>query len=290
MRLCEEFAETVMETKDSFIINDGERNHFFAQIQVNNVRLIYHGYSFGMPIPRVENSLDLVAIVTRDQIIFFKPLAINIWNDSDYPEGTISMKKICEEFNRKIATDIFPKFLDSLPAGELRSQSSCEQMARSAVLQHTNPEKYAVPCHTSISDNQLLQILCGCETLENTVTAKLEEKKDFYGAQKATLEEVMRQMKRHDLVTELEQTLADSIYDLDAKSITVEFEVNQVVVSAKMSPSRLMSIIVDRDEIDYWDFLVDIRGKELFNALNVKSLSIGDISRITFGKKVLYTK
>lgn len=96
-----------------------------------------------------------------------------------------------------------------------------------------------------------------------------------------------------DIVSESEMVLANSINQIDAKYVTVEFTIDDKVSAAKIEPSIVLKKLVDNESFDYWSFNTMSEGKRVINELgflhnysNV-NLNCNHISKITYGKKTL---
>ena len=94
-----------------------------------------------------------------------------------------------------------------------------------------------------------------------------------------------------------EVEIANGLNSIDAKSVTVEFEVNGKTASGKMDPDKIVYILCHSDDIDDYNFITCRQGKEVMKALDIKTygadarrLYPSDITKITYGRKVLYKR
>ena len=87
---------------------------------------------------------------------------------------------------------------------------------------------------------------------------------------------------------------------VDAKTITVEFSLNGKSDSEKINPDKLIRKLIEKDYFSGYDFEVSKRGDALIEKLGAATwrsdkdgkevLTCKNITKITYGKKILYEK
>lgn len=94
-----------------------------------------------------------------------------------------------------------------------------------------------------------------------------------------------------------ERKIADGIGGVEAKTVTVEFELNGRKTSAKINPETIIRKMIDNDYFSGYDFEVVKRGDELIKKLGAKEwgetenvLRCRNITKITYGRKELYVR
>ena len=114
---------------------------------------------------------------------------------------------------------------------------------------------------------------------------------------KTRLAEIEAVSSRPDFILPWEQHMADAIRKVgNPKSITIGIGPSDQMLSAKIAPTRLLSILSCQDNLNEWDFINGKKGRNLIQDFRsmVKSedkpLSCADISTLTFRGKVIYDR
>ena len=124
--------------------------------------------------------------------------------------------------------------------------------------------------------------------------ARLERKCDYWCEQKAKYEKALEFMSAPDFCKEWELTLADVFKNLNAVFVTVEFEYDGKSAVGKLSPDKIIEMLQGNESFSSWNFSTEKQGEMIFNDLGLNRysnlLKCEHIRKITYGKKVLYTR
>jgi hypothetical protein len=86
----------------------------------------------------------------------------------------------------------------------------------------------------------------------------------------------------------------ECLNNLNARNVVVEFEYNGVKVSNKIDVRNLIKKLVTENIFRCGDFTIKRNGTNMFRLLGVRDykagLNCGDITKITYGEKVIYTR
>lgn len=310
MTMLEKFREKVFETTDSFDIVESGRNYpismyyHFMQDRIGSARYIYaYNSTEDDSYLSVETKYTLLAIVSDyDQIIYLVDTFFFISQRRDMiPDGIVYFNEFVENLNTEAINTLFPKFIDSLDVTSIDSLDEdrtyqCIQKARGAILDGKNSYEIKKP-KKLIGKDDAAKILCRLDTLEGIVTKKLAVHQKEWTYDKAEVLKINELIQnKFDVVTPCEFAIAQSLQKVgDAKSVTVEFTVDGKTAAEKMAPETITSRMIYERNFDDYDFVTAKGGKELMKKLNIgfsfgRVLAAEDISKITYGKKVLYHK
>lgn len=320
MSIINEFAKRVLSENGSFSINIDEKRHIknyhFIQDRVGNARYIYGMYDFDNDsfYSERDTKIQLVAIVA-DGLIYITNWCFFDWYISkgeNPPESVVTIESFVKAMNVKndsVNYAIFKEFYDSLPTIELDDYilESCKTEARRYLFTHENIGEIKSIEFSDVSERldelfkekDYTDILCGFKKVEEIVQQRLEEKKDGWVRVKSRIETIIDYIKRYrdnDIAFDWEIKMANSLKSVDAKTVTVEFEMNDKTASGKINLDRFNSVLVRNDSFDKYDFTTTKQGSELLKELlgadryNSTHLRCENITKITYGKKELYVR
>lgn len=309
MTLIDSMIERILNRETSFIMHDEYDNWYkhFITCPIGNALYIY-----GTEISSVEklgylsNKYSLLAIQSNtifyivDRYIFHMFYFNKI--ESNFKHLWKTLDEYQNEINENIKSKLYKKFYDEIEIDYENSVSdgmikNSKKEARNRLINKL-PEK-EVLCDQDylFSVTDVAQILNGMYTIESMLIEKIKKNKEMLISKKIYTTLVNYWMKHcDDIVSESEMVLANSINQIDAKYVTVEFTIDDKVSAAKIEPSIVLKKLVDNESCDYWSFNTMSEGKRVINELgflhnysNV-NLNCNHISKITYGKKTLFQK
>lgn len=312
-RLIDKFVERVLTTTESFIVEVGEgdnkKYYFFIQANVGKARYIYCEYSYREQnfYTKIDLKPELVAIISNRKIYIVDDFKLDIyrWRDSEeivLPKNTYIFNDVIEKENNYVETVVFPDFYNTLKEEEITDKNmltSCEKMARSLLLtNHTTAKEISI--EPMFTEKDIVNSLCGFVNLKTESITRLKEKEDKWINKKSFSKKVKELMKNHTGVESYELKIAEGVRSVEAKTITVEFSLNGKSDSEKINPDKLIRKLIEKDYFSGYDFEVSKRGDALIEKLGAATwrsdkdgkevLTCKNITKITYGKKILYEK
>lgn len=312
-RLIDKFVERVLTTTESFIVEtregDSKKYYFFIQANVGKARYIYCEYSYGEQnfYTKIDLKPELVAIISDGNIYIVDDFKLDIHrcHDSEeivLPENTYRFNDVVKKENNYVETVVFPDFYNTLKEEEITDKdilASCEKRARSLLLtNHTKTKEISI--EPIFTEQDIVNSLCGFVNLKTESIVRLKEKENKWANKKSFSKKVKELMINHMGVEIYELKIAEGIKSVDAKTVTVEFSLNGKSDSAKINPNKLIMKLINKDYFSGYDFEVSKSGDALIEKLRAATwrnnkdgkevLTCKHITKITYGKKVLYVK
>ena len=317
MSIINEFAKRVLSENGSFSINIEEQryidNYRFIQDRVGNARYIYGMYDFNNDsfYSESDTKIQLVAIVADGLIYITDGCFFKLYREENLPESVVTMGSFAKAMNVKndsVNYAIFKEFYNSLPTIELDDYilKSCKKEARRYLFTHENIGELESVEFSDVSERldelfkekDYTDILCGFKKVEEIVRQRLEEKKDNWAKVKSITETTINYIKKYrdnDIAFDWEIKMANCLKSVDAKTVTVEFEMNCKTASGKININRFNSVLERNDSFSDYDFTTMKQGELLLKELGADRydgthLCCKNITKITYGKKELYVR
>lgn len=305
MDLIVEFINKVLVEDGSFTMKekespfDSEGRYSFVQERVGDAKFVYgeRGYSEEF-VTSLKKKFEILAIVAREKVYFINKFFFGFWlkDFSDYEKAEDFCSYI-EEVNAYANSEVWPIFYENLERVETQQEKECRRKARKALLS-ANPEFWITePMGISFNEQDVIKILCGLMSAEEEAKRRLEEDREDWCCVKARIERMKELMASPDeLCQDWEIALAKGLNSVDAKNVTAEFTMGGNTASAKIEPEKILNTLMERNKFSDWDFATNVQGEKLFEALGAtywwegKPLKCEHISKITYGKKVLYER
>lgn len=309
MRLIDGFVNKVLSCDNSFILIDddesGASRHIqFVQCVVGEAKYIYGFYGFNPEFNiRLEQKFDLIAIVANEKVYIVNEFLLNVWKKEDKRNLPLS----CKFFNREIIRTndyvknvVFKKFYDRLEVSDVVNEDllkHCEKEARIHVLTNGKVVKdFSVS--PLFGEEGVAKILCGIIDLEEVAMQHFERERNSWINKKVTYEKINELINKPDIVKDWEFRLSGRLREVDAKSVTVEFEMNGRIETSKLKPKQIVNKLISDDYFSYYDFPTKNQGSQLLDNLGAgrslfddgEVLKVKHITKITYGKKLLYSK
>jgi hypothetical protein len=300
-KLINVFAKEIMEHNYPFSIelgNVGRKTHYhFIQDNVGTGRYIYGDSDYGDELfyAGTELKYKLVAIVVEEIIYIVDSFFFDIWYDYEnkqIPKNCHLLTETVKKMNEHIQKNVFTDFYAGLSTQGVEPYSNCEQEARLCLLKGTVP--------TAESDIEFdlgdaARCLCHITSLEEEALRRLNKKREQWQKVKATNEKIVGLMKKGNVIKPYELELAKALellQSLDAKTVNVEFEVNGLRATTKMTPERIVYILTIKENISEWDFVTRKSGIDIIKYLGLgkNDLRCEHITKITYGKTTFFER
>lgn len=305
MTFFEEFTEKALHAKTNFALQKDEtKSAVFVPINFNKATFIYgmQSQSGKFRIDSVRGLFWLVAVVYEDQIAVYNPVLAGMF-DPPYagphslsPNVTdwVSLKNQIR-YKAKIE-HFYPLFLDLEPC-EITDEieTECRTLARRYLIQNEGFH-YEESLPELMNEEHVLLYLSDALDLDEHCKRVFEENKEdlsYLKALKNRYEELVT--TEMDKIAEgWELKLANGLQDHKRKVVTVTFTVNGLEAAGRMSARRLFQFLEHKQVIDSCDFAERRIGKKVYETLSLcpgqDYLHCSDISKVTFGRKVLYAR
>lgn len=309
-RLIDKFVEKVLNITESFMIETGKsetnkKYHFFIQSNVGKARYVYGDYSYINENFNTDLSLNpqLIAIVADGKIYIIDEFKLDVYGeDAELPENVFKLTDIVIKENAYVESVIFADFYKSLKENDVTDEDllkKCKDEAR-RVLFAKNPVVNEPTIKNMFSAQDIANSLCGVINLESEAVKRLVADQENWIYKKSYNKKIKELMKNHLIAADYEMEIAEGLRSVDAKTVTVEFELNGKKESAKMNPDTIIRHMQNNDYFSRYDFEVTKRGDELIKKLDAATwrgnssgkevLTCQNITRITYGKKELYVR
>lgn len=308
MKLIEKFAEEVFNKEGSFTIEiphsnkDGNKTYHFLQDKVGKARYVY-GISNYWDVnfyAQLDTKPKVIAIVAEGKIYVVDIIFLEIYsyrNDKVVlPDNVIILNEYTAEQDKYVSDTIFSEFYDKLEIDENaieESEKSLKEKARLFMFSR-NIGLPNVELKPIFNEQDIAYILCGFTDFDKEVNERLNSNKNQWIRKKSTDKKIKDLMESSEIVTDWEMAIASGIREVEAKTVTVEFEFNEKIASAKINPETIIRKMIDSDYFSEYDFEITKRGKELIKELGAEkwgsnnTLKCEHIVKITYGRKELY--
>lgn len=306
-RLINKFAEKILNTTKSFMIETKEYNmtgyNFFMQCNVGEARYVYKEHSHKENF-HTDLSLtpELVAIISDGKIYIVDEYGLGVWGeDTELPENTFRITDIIVKKNEYVESVIFADFYKSLEENPITDEDLLEKctdearrilFAKEPIVNETIKPMF--------SEQDIADSLCGVINLEAEAVKRLVADQENWIYKKSYNKKVKELMENHSVAEDYEMEIAEGIRSVDAKTVTVEFELNGKKESGKMNPDTIIRHMQNNDYFSGYDFEIAKRGDELIKKLDAAALILNSngkevltcnhITKITYGKKELYVR
>lgn len=306
MRLIDEFSQRALSNTGSFTIATADKAdkscrsyYHFLQSNVGNARYIYgvSNYRNEKFISGLKLKPELVAIVSGEKIYIVNNFFLNIYScgttDILLPDNVTFLD--CKEANTYIRNVIFPEFYKKLEVTEVENEHECKKTARRIVLSNTTFREFDLDGIFNLQD--VANMLCGFVDINEESVRRLEKDRDYYIRRKSTDAKIREYLKDPTIAADWELKIAEGLSSVEAKTVTVQFELNNKRASEKIEPDIVIRKMTENDCFSSYDFEVTKRGKQLINELGAgewcrdkNALRCSNITKITYGKRVLYER
>ena len=313
MRLINEFIERALNNSGSFTINISNNeendvyNYHFLQSNVGKARYIYgmKSYNDEKFYSDVDLKPKLIAIVSEGIVYIVDEIFLDgyRWLDQEdtlLPNSAKRFDELVKETNEYISNIIFAHFYKSLEVQDVTEENAinkCRKHARSYLF---SKEPMALFDDEKLNEifnvRDVANILCGFGDVETEARKRLETRRVEWTYKKSMNEKIKSLMKDPETAYDWEIAIAEGIRSVDAKTVTVEFELNGKRASGKISPYTVIRVLDTNDNFSGYNFEVMKHGDKLLKDLGAgdyqseNALRCNHIVKITYGKKELYVR
>lgn len=307
-RLIDKFAEQIFHTEESFLIEFEKGNYkkycFFIPCKVgNNAQYVYvknSCYSSSC-YSDIREKPELVAIKSGEKVYIVNEYLLDLLREKILPQNIVIFSEFVEEKNEDIKSVIFEEFYRALNVCEIEVEDmvGCKKEARQILLSK-NQCVESRKIEAMFTAQEIADSLCGMMDLEAEAKKRLSEDKNLWLKQKAYDVQLQKFVENQEGVEPYELKIADAIRSVEAKMLTVEFELNGKKATGKIPIHRLQRNLIACDYFSNYDFDTTKNGKQIFEVLNAtdskwdksgkETISCKSISKITYGRRVLYER
>lgn len=304
MKIINEFVNHINNSESSFIINrESERKIVCTIATIGRAKFVYANYSY-CSITSIDK-MELTAIVVDETIYIVSDYILDVWrNNDELPENVIELSEATKDYNYR-AKSYFQSFYDGLSVEEAQMEEiikdygeyNLQQRAKQYILDGKGQPEISLS-EEFITTDEVRDILAGYEDFEKTVLKKLEANKKSWIRTKAYRTVIKNLMENPTIVKLYEAEICKALNNLDAKTVTVEFNMNGTTATGKVNPQKIVRMIINNDYFSDYNFCNGKEGKTIIKKLgatewrgeNGNVLTCEHIVKITYGKKVIYTK
>ena len=299
MSLIQEFKEKALSDAAQFEVHKKEEKEmlYYVKYRVGKATFIFGDYSFRGNFS-LETKLSLKAILSEGIIYLVDTFTFYPLKENEYPENVVRLSTKTKEVNDFIQDVLFQKYYENLPIRALtdNEQKDVIRRVRRIVLKENCViEKYLIK--EIITHEKVASLLRGELDIEKVATEYFEKHKERFITVKSENYELQKLVDAKYGVEEWEINMANSLQELDAKNVAVEFSVNGEQGTEKVEKDRLLRMLYDKDDFSSYDFVNGKSGEALLKKLKVGSyrshengvLECKHISSIKYGKKVIYS-
>lgn len=313
MRLIDVFVEKALNDNGSFDINIKENkqrdttNYHFLQSSVGKARYIYGMRSWNDEkfYSEVDLKPELVAIVAEGIVYIVDDFFLQVYRrcnqeETLLPENTKRLDEVVKETNEYVSNIIFVDFYNALVIEDITDENTIAECRKRARGQLFSKEPTALFEDEKLDEifntRDIANSICGFIDIEAEARKRLNERKTEWVSKKAINEKIRNLMKDSETAFDWEIALAEGIRSVDAKTVVVEFELNDKRASGKINPDTIIRILRGNDDFSGYSFEVTKHGDKLLEDLGAgdhwskNALRCKHIVKITYGKKELYVR
>lgn len=294
--------------------NDPTRIFFFMKADVGNAVYIYYMYDYDSKYTSsvkydaknfhdgIEAKPNVAAILVKNTLYVIDKFIFGAYShayghgETAELEDFICIDEYLKEINNTVNDTIVKNFYDSLEVETPANTKPYEEDVRRKIFNHNNVEDVSFSDCLDLKD--IVESLCGFIDIEDTVNKRLESRRENYLHLKTQKETIKKLIPDLSIAAKWERDLADALNSVDAKKVTVEFLFKGKKASGKIAPECIIRKLIKKDYFSDYNFSTRVAGQKLFDELGVSTkmwdnenqLKCEHISKITYGKKVLYER
>lgn len=311
MTLIEKFVREILNNKGSFTIEiphkneDRNRTYHFLQDEVGKARYVYgiSNYWDANFYAKLDIKPKIIAIVVEGKIYVVDIFFLEIYSYGNdkvvLPDNVLILNDYTAKQDEYISNILFPNFYAKLETDEnsiQESDKSLREKARSFMFSK-NADLPDVELKPMFNDQDVANMLCGFMDFNKEVSERFNEDKERWIEKKSTDEKIKALMGNPEIADSWEIEIANGIRSVEAKTVTVEFELNGKVASIKINPETIIRKMINNDYFSGYDFEIAKRGDKLIDELGAgkwrndeNALRCKHITKIVYGKKELYVR
>lgn len=312
MTLLERFRDEVLNTKGSFELNYKDKHYSFMRCVNGNAEYIYGDYKFyneyfsdDAYFSDIDLKYELVAIVdmTTEIIYIVNEYMFKTGYEvgSIYPEGCHSFSRYVAEKNEYLQEVLFRNYYNNIEI-DISSVTDEEfintqkKQARRIIL--SKNEIVLPKFNREFTHHDIAKMICEYTNIEDEVNKMFADNRDSMIKMKLGQELIKKYIAEKSVVEDWEIKLAESINDLKANYVNVEFNFNGNVGSEKIDPKNIIGILIGNGYFSSYNFATSKSGDKLLKILGVANefykrdtwLTCKHITKITYVRKILYER
>lgn len=315
-RLIEEFKEMVLSSEEnSFMLDESNSVKILcAKVPVGKAMFVYacreymRRRSDKTLVTDISEQMKLIAVVKSGIIYLTDKFTLCCYGkDEVLPDDVIDLGEYMKEVNLHTKYYIIEKYYAKLPYITLSEDDieRCKVEAKNILTSGKDLDEYIdarIDANIKKFEKQdFVDFLCGVIDLEGEVRKDFEERRNMWMNLKASIKMIQRIVTENpEEVFDLEELkIIDSLNGIEAKNVQVEFSFNGKKAKGKVDPKNILRMIESNDYFSYFNFDAMANGKKIINDLDAaryrgekekEVLTCKHISKITYGRKVLYQK
>ena len=198
---------------------------------------------------------------------------------------------------------VFPKFYESIVPAEQHdyAEDDLKNWARRKLLGNAQWNRFTAAGIVEGSDltwNDCGKIISGYYSIDEVCLTALNRKRESYVGMKTRQQAINDYIEQNGAATDDEIRLAKALNDLDALTVTVEFDNNGKFAAEKMQRETIIRKLINDDYFSAYDFPTRDKGKKFLESLDAadslwdvkKCLYAKNITKITYRGKVVYER
>lgn len=315
-RLIDEFKEMVLSSEEnSFMLDESNSVKILcAKVPVGKAMFVYacreymRRRSDKTLVTDISEQMKLIAVVKSGIIYLTDKFTLCCYGkDEVLPDDVIDLGEYMKEVNLHTKYYIIEKYYAKLPYITLSEDDieRCKVEAKNILTSGKDLDEYIdarIDANIKKFEKQdFVDFLCGVIDLESEVRKNFEENSDMWMELKASLKVIQRIVEEdpEEVFDPEELKIIDSLNGIEAKNVQVEFSFNGKTAKGKVDPKSILRMIESNDYFSDFNFDAMANGKKIINDLDAaryrgekekEVLTCKHISKITYGRKVLYQK
>lgn len=303
MDLIIDFVKKVLNEDGCFTMREeetpfsNERRYSFLQEKVGEAKFIYGEYGYNEDFfISIKKKFELKAIASQGKVYILDMYLLGDYGRAELPENVENLYISIQKLNEKVNAEIFPAFYEGLETVEVENEADCRKRARNALLSGKPEFWIAEHAYNPFDVSDFVKILCGLMNAEEEALRRLEKDRGKWQATKAKDERMQELMVAPGLCRNWELAIAKCLNCTNVANVIVTFEMNGKSASSKLAVDKILHSLMECDNFNDWDFATRKQGTKFLEALGATSrwegnpLKCEHISKITYGKKVLYER
>lgn len=298
MTLINKFKERVISNERQFDLVEGRKILHFVKREVGKATYIFGGSSFDNEFA-LGTELSIQAILSDGNIYIMDTFMFYPLKEEDFPDNVFSFDDKLEELNSIIENDLFPKYYSGITIRILTEDEKNNAIIQVRRIVLINDSTIPEPEEKEVLNMGIVaKILCGVFTIEEYANEYFDKNKESYIKRKSINNELKKLVELKHNLNEWEVEMSDSLKELEARTVLVEFNYNGEIGAEKVEKDMLIRILYNRDYFSPYNFVNGKRGEELLRKLNAGkwkdhengTLECKHICSIKYGKKIIYFK
>lgn len=304
MELIERFVENVLNHDNSFEIEYEKTYYFFIQGYVGKAKYVYCQYGFRKNFQTsMDERMELVAIVSNETVFVINKFRLGVWRcENNLPANVVLFDDYIKEINDFVEKTVFPEFCKTLSAENISVDiDRCKELAREYAL--LNREYRTLKFSNVYNGTHAASILCGFADIRDCAMDMYESHRETWEQRKASEDAVRGLLYNYSIkcdpsvAKQWEIKMATALRSIDAKTVTVEFTLNDRVANDKINTDTLIRTLFNYGYFSDFDFTNRKSGKKTLSELGAtgwgsdkNALHCEDIRKITYGRKTIYER